>query len=395
MRTPKLLPKKLKIAYLTTSILDDPNRTQYQRPKYYALNNELFIFTFKNIKIPKIIEMNSNIIRSNFKLTQFTLLLYPIWCVYKVLKLYKKYKFDIVYSTYNYFSLLPGFILKLMRFLWVADIWDHPELPLKILYKQRKNVEAILKIILYIFCIQIIKKILKHANLLISAICPFALTEYNLDPKKIFEVTNGVDLNITRPSGIQKEDNIFKVFYVGFLMLERGIDTLLNAMKILKTKTNHIKLILIGDARKEDEVYFREIIRKHNLKKQVDYLGRLKHDSVLSLIEKVDVCILPFPRKKELDCIYPIKLFEYMAMGKAVVVTRLKGVSTIIEDGENGLLVKPDSPREMAEALLKIYHYPKLKKKLEINARKTAENYSWDTINLKINETIHKLMGNP
>jgi len=384
------MEKEIRIAYLTPHIRCDPNRTQFQRPKYLSLKNTLFIFAGKETVLPEEIERKLRIIRGPLKFGRLSARpLYPIWCIYKVLTLHRKFRFDLVYSTYDCFSSASAAILKLIGFKWVADIWDHPELWKGV---REKDIKKMLLVnIPRILAFQIVKKTLKHADLVISVIHPSALAKFRISPQKIFAVTNGVDLSITKPKGLKRSNAEFRVFYIGFLMKERGLDLMLHAMAMLKGKIEGLKLILVGDARREDVVYLNRTIKKSGLEELVDFHGRLSHEDVLTLMEVSDVCLFPFPRIETVNCIYPVKIFEYMAMGKAIVATRLKGISEVIRDEVNGLLVGPDDPREMADAIFKIHENPNLRKRLEFNAQKDAEKYDWKIINEKINEVISSL----
>lgn len=382
------MEKELKIAYLTPHIRCDPNRTQFQRPKYLSLKNTLFIFTGKETALPEEIERNLRILRGPLKFGRLGVRpLYPIWGIYKVLTLHRKFRFNLVYSTYDCFSSVSAVFLKLLGFRWVADIWDHPELWKGVREKDIKKV--LLVHVPRIVAFQIVKRALKYADLVISVIHPSALAKFHINPTKIFTVTNGVDLSITKPKGLKPSDAKFRVFYVGFLMRERGLDLMLHTMAMLKGRIEGLKLILVGDARREDLAYLNRTIKRLGLEKQVDFRGRLNHEDVLTLMESSDVCLFPFPRTETINSgIYPVKVFEYMAMGKAIVATRLKGISEVIRDEVNGLLVEPGDAREMADAIFKIHENPDLRERLEANAKKTAKKYDWKIINGKINEKL-------
>lgn len=379
--------KRLKIAYLTPHIRCDSNRTPFQRPKYLSLKNTLFIFAGKEIVLPEEIERRLRIIRGPLKFGRLSARpLYPIWCIYKVLTLHRKFRFDLVYSTYDCFSLVSAAFLKLLGFRWVADIWDHPELWKETREKVIK--ETLLVHAPRILAFQIVKRTLKYADLVISAIHPSALAKFCISPQKMFAVTNGVDLSITKPKGLKRSNAEFRVFYVGFLMKERGLDLMLHAMAMLKGRIEGLRFILVGDARREDVAYLHRTVKKLGLEEQVDFLGRLNHGGVLTLIEGSDVCLCANTTKEPFDLAYPIKIFEYMAMGKAVVSTRLTGTSVIITNGVDGLLVQPNDPREMSDAIFKIYKNQDLRERLEVNARKSAEKYDWKTINEQINKKL-------
>ena len=379
------MEKQLKIAYLIRNIKDEANRVQYQRTKYLSERHCLYLFLERDARIPQGIEKKSIVARSRFGSKK---ILYPLhfgWCIRKIVKLGKKEKIDLVYSFYGPFSMIQGFILKLLGYKWVADIWDHPSLPSK--------TNGMSYLPLHKAGTYITKKSLKRADLVISAILPEALHEYNIAPQKLLPVTNGVNLEITKPKGTIEKDNTFRVFYVGYVQEDRGIGTLLFSIARLKDKIGNLRLILAGNARQQDRDYLDKVIRELGLGDCVDFRGILSHEEVLHLEESSDVCVFPFPREKELHYIYPIKIFEYLAMSKAVVATNLKGVSIIIKDGENGLLFEPNDPKDMVRAILKIYNNPELRKKIESNARKSVAEYDWNNINERINNKLKEVAG--
>lgn len=383
--------KRLRIAYLTPHIRCDPNRTQFQRPKYLGLKNTLFIFTGKQTVLPEEIERKLRIIRGPLEFGRLSSRpLYPLWCIFKVLMLHKKFRFDLVYSTYDCFSSVSATILKLMGFRWVADIWDHPEL-----WKETREKDIRKTLLVHVprvVAFQIAKRGFKFADLVISAIHPSALAKFRISPQKIFAVTNGVDLSVTKPKGLKRLNAGFKVFYVGFLMKERGLGMMLHATAMLKGRIEGLRFILVGDARREDVTYLVGTVKKLGLEDNVDFLGRLNHEDVLTLMEGSDVCLFPFPRLEAVNCIYPVKIFEYMAMGKAIVATRLMAISEIIENGVNGLLVQPNNVEDMSNAILAIFKDKKLREKLERNSFKSAPKYDWELINEKVNRKIIRVI---
>lgn len=381
--------KKLKIAYLCPFISYAPNRTTYQRPKYLSSKNMLFFFTGRETIVPEEIRRNVTVVRGPLNFSR-SRALYGFWCLYRVLMLHRRLRFDLVYSTPHYFSSGAAFILKLLGFRWVADIYDHPELPLRIWEaSRRKNIRRFPGYIAAILGVQILKRGLKCADLVISVMHPSVLTGFHISPQKMLEVTNGVDVSITKPKGLKREKGGLTLFYVGDVREARGLGVMLHATAILKEKRKSARLILVGRTRDEDLDYLDRMVKKLDLENDVDYFGILDHKDVLTLTESSDVCIYPFPRKDVL-CGYPIKIFEYMAMGKAIVATRLKGVSGIVRHGINGLLVEPGDPLEMADAVLRIDENPDLRERLEVNARKASKKYDWKIINEKITEKLRE-----
>jgi glycosyltransferase involved in cell wall biosynthesis len=74
----------------------------------------------------------------------------------------------------------------------------------------------------------------------------------------------------------------------------------------------------------------------------------------------------------------PTKLFEYMAMGKAIAASALDQISDVLECGGTALLVRPGDPRELAKAIQRLAANAQLRIELGRNARETAlARHTW------------------
>ena len=81
-----------------------------------------------------------------------------------------------------------------------------------------------------------------------------------------------------------------------------------------------------------------------------------------------------------------------MSTGLPMVSTKVGGVHEIIEDGENGLLVPPKHPEELAQAILRLYRDKKLRSKLGEKARKTVlERYTAEKVVNQYIETFESV----
>ena len=76
----------------------------------------------------------------------------------------------------------------------------------------------------------------------------------------------------------------------------------------------------------------------------------------------------------------PVSVIEAMACGLPVVSTNVGGLSYLLEDGENALLVPPDDAKAMATAVRRILTEPELAEKLSRNARRKAESFDWANV---------------
>lgn len=281
---------------------------------------------------------------------------------------------------------LFGFMARIFTGVrWVADIWDDPEKESYYLWRKYSIHWYFNK------CkVKLLKKILRYADLVICSILPEKLKDYNISKETILAVPNCIDLELVKPLYIEKNKNEFRIIFVGLMRKDRGVDTLLKAVKKLLRDIPNLKLILIGDPNIE---IVKEMVTELRLGKWVELYGRVEHEKVLTQIESADVCVCPFMAGTDIEYTYPIKILEYLAMDKVVIASNLKGIRTIIKNGENGLLVKPGDKEELSGTILKVYRDKELRRKLEYKARKSAFEYDYRKKSKIINKKLNKLVS--
>ncbi|MCX7890852.1 MAG: glycosyltransferase family 4 protein, partial [Burkholderiales bacterium] len=111
----------------------------------------------------------------------------------------------------------------------------------------------------------------------------------------------------------------------------------------------------------------------------VRLLGRIEPRRRFEVIAAADICLLPL-RPVAIGARYtsPLKLFEYMAMGKPIVASDLASLREVLADGENALLVPPEDPVALAGAVRKLASDRALALKLGTAAYAAArEKYGW------------------
>jgi len=112
----------------------------------------------------------------------------------------------------------------------------------------------------------------------------------------------------------------------------------------------------------------------------VTFTGATPHKSVRTYLDAADILVSPHvPMPGGIPFFgSPTKLFEYMAMGKAIVASALDQIAEVLEDGRTALLVKPGDPGEVVEAIKRLAADEQLCIELGRNARETAlERHTW------------------
>ncbi len=134
---------------------------------------------------------------------------------------------------------------------------------------------------------------------------------------------------------------------VGRLELHKDQSTLIKAVSILKKKNYNPKLFLIGDG--SQRIHLNKLANKLKITKEVIFLGA-KND-VEKVLDKLDI----FAFSTTYDEGFGIALAEAMAKGIPIISSDVDACREILLNGKCGLLVKPFSPKEMANGIEKIF----------------------------------------
>lgn len=173
-------------------------------------------------------------------------------------------------------------------------------------------------------------------------------------------VTNGVDpgrfADISqRRSEIRSQfgfDNHFVVGYTGLHGLAQGLDTLLEAADILRSKDGNILLVFFGDG--PDKQRLQQQAIANNLA-NVHFFPPQPAESMPNILRALDAAIVPLRNVGLFSGALPSKLFECMAARLPVVLSISEGEATrLVQRAVGGLCIPPEDPPAMAEAISKL-----------------------------------------
>src|SRR5262249_39990802 len=117
-----------------------------------------------------------------------------------------------------------------------------------------------------------------------------------------------------------------------------GLDWLLEAFSELHRADRSSHLLLVGDG--PLRLTLEEQVRGAGLREFVTFSGPVSHVEMPDYLAAMDVAVAPYPALP--DFYYsPLKLFEYMAAGRAIAASRVGQVAEVIADGVTGLLFDP------------------------------------------------------
>jgi len=195
---------------------------------------------------------------------------------------------------------------------------------------------------------------------------------------KIIVISNGVDLKQFQTKLLKKEkEQLMKklnikrydkvLLTVGRLEKPKGYQNLLKSVALLKKHYNNFILLIAGEGK--DREIIEKQIETHSIKNNVKLLGQ--RDDVDQLLKISDLFVM-----SSLWEGLPIALLEAMASGSVIISTAVGGISEVIKNYDNGILIQPNSPKKMAETFLEVFKKDSLELiKMGKNAQKTIENY--------------------
>lgn len=186
--------------------------------------------------------------------------------------------------------------------------------------------------------------------------------------------------SIRQQYNIKEDDKV--LFFMGFLYQFAGLKEV--ALEFAKNKHENLKLLIVGDGDAYQDL--QNIVEEHDLKDKVILTGIKPYNEIPEFLAASDICILPsYPDEEIMQDIVPIKIYEYMAMGKPIITTYLPGVMKEFGD-DNGISYVPKPADVLEKASLIDVMGDGMK------ARSFAEDNDWNQIADKFENILGELI---
>jgi glycosyltransferase involved in cell wall biosynthesis len=186
--------------------------------------------------------------------------------------------------------------------------------------------------------------------------------------------------------------------YAGGLVDYEGVDLLLEAVAALRERRDDFHLIVVGDGHYQNALDAQA--GRLRLGDVATFTGRVPHSRIGRYLSLFDIA--PFPRRPLPVCelISPIKPFEAMAMGKAVVVSSVAALTEIVADGTTGLVFARGDVIDLTRALERLLDSPDLRTSLGSQARDWVRaERDWssivDVVDATYREVLDRSGGQP
>ena len=132
---------------------------------------------------------------------------------------------------------------------------------------------------------------------------------------------------------------------------------------------SHFRLLIVGDG--PERASLETDVRARGLSRDVTFTGAVAPEAVPGLLASVDAAVAPYPAIARFY-FSPLKVYEYMAAGRAIVASRIGQLEELLEDGDHALLCPPGDAAALAEVLLRLEGDPALCERLGQAARRSS-----------------------
>lgn len=221
-------------------------------------------------------------------------------------------------------------------------------------------------------------------------------SEYGVPEEKIIVIPNGANTNLFKPleiSKARKQLNLNQkpnyICFCGHLVWWQGVEYLIKAAPLILEKHPNTRFLIVGDGPMEAELV--KLTEETRVSDKVVFTGAVPYEKVPLYINASDICVAPFIQfinKKGGTC--SLKMPEYLACGKPLVISKLSGLD-IVEHSNMGILVEPENPEALANATIKLFQNPELRKEMGGNGRKyVVDNRSWESVARRVAEVCEK-----
>jgi glycosyltransferase involved in cell wall biosynthesis len=204
--------------------------------------------------------------------------------------------------------------------------------------------------------------------------------EAGLNKEKLEIIPFGVDIRFFKPLKIPKNDEIFQILSVGYLIERKGFEYLIKAMKKVLNEHSNVQLTIVGSGPLEKKL--KELIKDLKLKDNIEIIKNVSDNELLQLYNSSDLFVLPSIVDSQGNTEgLGVVLLEAMACKLPVIGSNIGGIPDIIQDKETGLLVSERDISEISNAINNLIEDENLRKTLAINGyNNVKDKFSWKKV---------------
>jgi glycosyltransferase involved in cell wall biosynthesis/predicted glycoside hydrolase/deacetylase ChbG (UPF0249 family) len=225
------------------------------------------------------------------------------------------------------------------------------------------------------------------------------IVEQGVPAEKIVVIPNGVDKRMFTPmhrdsrlaDQLGIESNTIVLGCISTFSRYEGLEFLLEAVARLISRGQSVCALLVGDGeeRSQLEAYATSL----GISERTIFAGRIPHAEILSYYGLIDIFVVPRTTDRVSQFVTPLKPFEAMATGRAVIVSGVPALKEIVHDGVTGLVFTPEDSHHLAELAELLIVSQETRRELGQRASDwVREHRMWDSIG-ELYRELYQSMG--
>jgi len=295
----------------------------------------------------------------------------------QIYNLLKKYEFDVIHVHDLPLSKLGVEAQRAYGIPMVLDL--HENWPG--LLKHARHTQTIIGRLLFSYkqWTRYEKKMLHKADLVITVVeeAKNRIVSLGINKEKLCIVSNTVNIDKMPSCQRKRTNDDFILFYGGGINWHRGLQIVLDAIKILEDRNIRIRLEIAGSGSYMETLEIKSI--KLGIASQVVFHGQKPFNEMVELLADADAAIIPHLRNENNDATIPHKLFQYMYLNIPVIASDCLPLRRIITETDTGFIYKNRSSADLASILEKLYTDRSLLANKAVNGRKAVlAKYNWN-----------------
>lgn len=289
----------------------------------------------------------------------------------RLLALYREWPFDLIYERYSLWSAAG------CRAGSKLDVPVVTEVNAPLVQEQ----EAFRSLVCKAEARAIEAEVLAESNVLVGVSRQMAdyLKEAGADSERVFIIGNAVDtghfhpaVQVTHLPTVPRE--AFVIGFTGSLKMWHGVDTLLEAFRDFHAIEPTAHLLICGDGPKRG--WIEGFKAGAGLSDAVTLAGWIDHADLPGLIARMDIATAPYPESND-HYFSPLKLFEYLAMGRPVVASDIGQTAELLSGSKAAILLPPGNAKALARAMQQMQNDPSMRRQMSAAAGTEGARHDW------------------
>lgn len=197
--------------------------------------------------------------------------------------------------------------------------------------------------------------------------------------------------SINLSESLKNTESRLRLVYVGLLDENRGVSNVINAMPELKKRVKGVSFFVIGSGTYADEL--QKLAQELGVQDSVIFKGWIDYKMVPSYIDACDIGVIPHHAIVGWHNTIPNKLFDYMQMGKPLLVSNVKATARIVREEKCGIVFGDNDIDDLVSAVQRLLN-PVIRRKLGSRGKEAViKEYNWREDSKKLIKSLESVIS--